>query len=108
MIPFLGCSTLQGAGVSSLSYLLGCNRKADIRSSWVGKGSRGGCRTGAVNVFCSPPISGLESHRSSYWSRSLCSQILYSECKVVEILVIMLSSPLLKSTDELSFQLLLT
>lgn len=64
MIPFLGCSTLQGAGVSSLGYLLGCNRKADIRSSWAGKGSRGGCRTGAVNVFCSPPISGLESHRS--------------------------------------------
>lgn len=61
MIPFLGCSTLQGAGVSSLGYLLGCNRKADTCSFGADKGSRGGCRTGAVNVFCSLHISGLES-----------------------------------------------
>lgn len=48
MIPFLGRSPLQGAGVSSLGYLLGGNGKADIRSSWAGRGSRGGCRAGAV------------------------------------------------------------
>lgn len=53
-----------------------------------------------LNVCCNSLISGLESQGISSWGSRPCNQILYSECRV-QILIIVLASPLLKSPKEL-------